>query len=277
MLTIIPVKNMRKLFNEDILIYILCILSYVLLTRVVCQYYNETINDAYYKPGRILLYLLYTSELIFVFLFTPFFSLKKFTFVECQITKLRESNDRLNTMLNKKCFIEIIVKSFVLLSIFHIITLFSIRDNLYFSYQSFFVILFVLTVFLVFVVSYTSFLVLLTRNLCLSIAFFYFTIITVFCCLFFISTLIDIVDNPTPLINFTLNINPMLAISSVLNFSLYSLGPFHEATNFEAFDFTCPHWMTHVVSYFALSILFFIGIFLISTVYQKNIRNNKFA
>ncbi len=76
MLTIIPAKNMRKLFNEDIVIYVLCILSYALLTRVVFQYYYETINDAYYKPDRILLYLLYTSELIFVFLFTPIFTLK---------------------------------------------------------------------------------------------------------------------------------------------------------------------------------------------------------
>ncbi len=260
---------MQKLFNEEFLIYILCVLSYVLLIRVVFQYY-EIINDVYYKPDKVLLYLLYTSELIFIFLFTPVFTLKNFGTIEKQISETHIKNVWLNSLINKKLFFGIIVKAFILLSMFHIIVVFATRNNSYFSYQSFFVVLFLLSVFLFFLIAYTLFLIVLTRNLCLSIVVSYFTIISIFGCLFFITPLIDIVDNPTPIINLTMDINPMLAISSATNLSLFRLGPFREVTNFEGFDYTYPHWAVHLVSYFILSILFFIGTFSINALYLKN-------
>ncbi len=265
---------MRKFLNEEILIYIVCVSSYVLLIRVVFQYF-ETINDVYYKPDRIFLYLLYTGELIFISLFTPVFTLKKFSILNKQITKIRITGDHLKTLINKKFFLEIIIKAFVLLGMFHLITVFSIYDNPYFSYQSFFMILFVNSVFLIFIVAYTSFLMVLSRYLCLSIAVSYFTIISIFGCLCFVSPFIDIVDNPTPFINLTLYINPMLAISSVLNLSLFSLGPFNEITNVEGFDYTYPHWSIHVVSYLVFSILLFIGTLIIGTLFLKNFKNRK--
>ena len=78
---LIPVMRKYKLFSEVTVFYVLCVLSYAMLTGVIFQYF-ETIKVDFYKPDRILLYLIYTGELLFIFLFSPIFVLKQFTAIE---------------------------------------------------------------------------------------------------------------------------------------------------------------------------------------------------
>ena len=268
---LIPAMRKRKLFNEVTVIYLLCVLSYVMLTGVVYQYY-ETISIDYYKPEKILLYLIYTGELLFIVLFSPIFALKQFTAIDEKVVKMHAINVHLKTRLSKQFFFEIILKSFILLSIFHIISSFLIYNNIYFSFQSSLMMLLVTFVFSLFIVAFTSFLIVLSRNVYFSIAVTYLTIITAFGCIFFVVLLIDQLDNPTPIINFSLDISPMIAVTSLLNLNLFRLGPFYKIINFEMFKHNYPHWSVHVVTYLTLTILFFIGIFLLNKFNKKNIK-----
>lgn len=260
---------MYKELTEEILIYVLCVLAYVLLLRVIFQYY-ETIKLELYKPDKILLQLLHTGELIFLFLFSPIFTLKQFVSIGKQTAKMQAIYIRLKTSLNIRFFLKIIIKVFILLSIFHIISVLSTRNNVFFSYHSSFVMLFMLFVFSLFMVSYTSFLIVISRNLCFSIAVTYLTIIGILGCVFFISPFLDLVGNPTHIIDLTLDINPMLAIASLLNFDLLRWGPFYETAQIGMFRFNYPHWGVHVVSYLTLSLLLFAGTFTLNRFKHKS-------
>jgi hypothetical protein len=258
----------HKLFNEVTVIYLLCVLSYVMLTGVIYQYY-ETIKADSFKPEKILLYLLYTGELLFVVLFSPIFAFKQFAAIDAKITKTHAINVHHNTSFGKQFFLEIIHKLFILLSIFHIISLFSIYKNTYFSFQSCLMILLVIFILSLFIAAFTSFLIVSSGNVSFSIAAVYITIIGIFGCVFFISPLLDLVSDPTCVINLTLNINPMMAIASILKFDLLRWGIFYESSQIGLFRFSYPHWSFHVLSYLALSISFFVGTFLLSKYYKK--------
>lgn len=267
-----PTRSKSKLFNEEIFIYALCILAYILLLSVVFQYY-ETIKTHFFKPDRLLLYLHYTGELLLIFLFSPIFTIKLFIARENKSTKIRPINIQIKTLMDKKICFKIIIKAFILIGIFHLISLFQTCNNGYFTYEGYFKILFMLSVFSLFIVAYTLFLVVISRSLCFSIAVVYLTIVSIFGCLFFISPLVDLVDNPTYIINLALNINPMMAIASLLNFDLLRWGPFYETAQIGMFRFSYPHWGVHVVSYLTLSIILFIGTFLLNNYSIKNVKS----
>lgn len=265
---LIPKKSKSKLFNEEILIYLLCMVSYIILLSVVSQY-CETKNTFFFKPDRILIYLLYSGELLFIFLFSPIFVLTQFTAIDEKNGKKKAINIYSKASFSKQVFFEIILKAFILLTIFHIISFFSIYSNIYFSLPSFFMIVPVLFVFSLFIIAYTSFLIVMSRNISFSIATVYITIIGIFGCIFFISPLLDMVSDPTPVINLTLIINPMMAIASLLNLNIFRLDPFYEITNIEMFEYNYPHWNIHVASYLMLSILFFTGTLLLSRYHNE--------
>lgn len=273
---LIPTRSRIKFFNEGIFFYILCILSYILLLGVVFQYI-ETIKADFYKPDKILLYLLYTGELLFIFLFSPIFVLTQITAKESQPTRVPSINFCMQTLQHKKFFIKIIIKAFILISIFHLISLLSTYSNPFFSLPSFFMMVIVSFVCSLFIMAYTSFLLVVTRNLFFSIAVAYITIIGIFGCVFFISPLLDLVENPTTIIDLTLNVSPMMAIASLLHLSIFRMGPFYEITNIEMFEYHYPHWSVHVASYFTLSILFFVGTFLLNNFCIKKLRRKKLS
>ncbi|TWU32133.1 hypothetical protein S225a_18970 [Candidatus Brocadiaceae bacterium S225] len=258
----------RKLFYEAMVIYLLCVLSYVMLTGVIYQYY-ETIKADSFKPEKILLYLLYTAELLFIVLFSPIFALKQFAAIDAKITKTHATTVHSDTSFSNQFLFEIILKSFILLSIFHIISLFSIYKNTFFSFQGYLMMLLVIFILSLFIAAFTSFLIFSSRNVSFSIAAVYITIIGIFGCVFFISPLLDLVSDPTCIINLTLNINPMMAIASILKFDLLRWGIFYESSQIGLFRFSYPHWSIHVLSYLALFILFFAGTFLLSNYYKK--------
>jgi hypothetical protein len=266
---LIPVKSKSRFFNEEILIYILCVLSYFLLLSVVFRYY-ETVKDDFFKPDKILLCLLYTGELLFVFLFSPIFALKQITANGNKSTKIQPINVHMQTLPYKKFFFKIIIKAFVLICIFHVISLFSIYNNSFFSLPRFFMMVILFFVCSLFITAYTSFLIVITRNIFFTIAATYITIIGILGCVFFISPLLDLVGNPTSVINLTLNINPMMAIASILNFDLLRWGPFYESAQIGMFRFSYPHWSVHVLSYLALSVLFFAGSFILRNLHIKS-------
>ncbi len=266
---LIPAKSKSRFFNEEILIYILCVLSYILLLSVVFRYY-ETVKYDFFKSNKILLYLLYTGELLFIFLFSPIFALKQNTANGNKSTKMQPVNFDMQALQYKGLFFKIIIKAFILICTFHIISFFSIYNDSFFSLSNHFMLAILFFVCSLFITAYTSFLIVITRELFFSIAVTYITIIGVFGCIFFTSPLLDLVGNPTPIINLTLNINPMMAIASILNLNIFRMGPFYEITNIEMFEYHYPHWSVHVVTYLTLSILFIAVTFLSSHFYNKN-------
>ncbi len=273
---LIPAKPENRFLNEEMLIYILCILSYILLIGVVFKYF-ETVRADFFKPDKILLYLLYTGELLFIFLFSPIFVLTQFAVKENQSTKMLSINIQMHVLKNYKSFIRIIIKTFILICTFHIISLISIYNNPLFSLPGFYMMVIVFFVCSLFITAYTSFLITISRNVCFSIAVTYLTIIGIFGSVFFISPLLDLVGNPTQLINLSLNINPMMAIISILNFDLLRWGPFYESVQIGMFRFTYPHWSVHVFSYLTLSVVFFVGAFFLSGFYIKNPKSGKLS
>jgi hypothetical protein len=247
-----------------------------MLTGVIYQYY-ETIKADTFKPDKILLYLLYSGELLFVFLFSPIFALTQFTAKENQVSELQSINFNMQNLWNKKNFLETILKSFILVGIFHVISLFSIYNNSFFSLPSFLMMIFLLFVCSFLITNFTFFLIVFSRNISFSVAVVYITIIGIFGCVFFISPLLDLLGNPTPLINLTLNINPMMAIASILDLSIFRLGPFYKITKIEMFEYHYPHWSIHVASYLMFSILFTVGTVVLRSYYITNLKNRKLS
>ena len=129
--------------------------------------------------------------------------------------------------------------------------------------------LLVITVLSLFIIGFTSFLVIIFRNVSFSIAATYLTITGIFGCVFFISPLLNLVSNPTSVINLALNINPLMAIASILDFDLLRWGIFYESAQIGLFRFSYPHWSVHVLSYLALSIFLYTGILLLTKYYGK--------
>ena len=265
---LIQTRPKRKSFNKELITYALCVLSYVMLTGAVYQYYG-TIKADSFKPDLILLFLLYTGELFFILLFSPIFALTQFTTVENQSTKNQSINIHMQTLRRKNLFIEAIIKVFILICVFHLISLSSIYNNAYFTFRSYLMMLLVITVLSLFIIGFTSFLVIIFRNVSFSIAATYLTITGIFGCVFFISPLLNLVSNPTSVINLALNINPLMAIASILDFDLLRWGIFYESAQIGLFRFSYPHWSVHVLSYLALSISLYTLILLLTKYYVK--------
>ena len=265
---LIQTRPKSKSFNREIITYALCVLSYVMLTGAVYQYYG-TIKADSFKPDLILLFLLYTGELFFILLFSPIFALTQFTTVENQSTKNQSINFQMQTLRRKNFFTEAIIKVFILICIFHLISLSSTYNNAYFTFRSYLMMLLVITTLSLFIIGFTSFLVIISRNVSFSIAVTYLTITGIFGCLFFISPLLDLVSNPTSVINLALNINPLMAISSILDFDLLRWGIFYESAQIGLFRFSYPHWSVHVLSYLALSIFLYTVTLLLTKYYGK--------
>ena len=265
---LIQTRPKSKSFNREIITYALCVLSYVMLMGVVYQYY-KTIKADSFKPDLLLLFLLYTGELFFLLLFSPIFALTQFTTVENQSIKNQSINFHMQTLRMKNSFTEAIIKDFILICIFHLISLSSTYNNAYFTFQGYLMMLLVITTLSLFIIGFTSFLVIISRNVSFSIAVTYFIITGIFGCVFFISPLLDLVSNPTSVINLALNINPLMAISSILDFDLLRWGIFYESTQIGLFRFSYPHWSVHVLSYLALSIFLYTGILLLTKYYGK--------
>jgi hypothetical protein len=265
---LIQTRPKSKSFNREIITYALCVLSYVMLMGVVYQYY-KTIKADSFKPDLLLLFLLYTGELFFLLLFSPIFALTQFTTVENQSIKNQSINFHMQTLRMKNSFTEAIIKDFILICIFHLISLSSTYNNAYFTFHGYLMMLLVITTLSLFIIGFTSFLVITSRNVSFSIAVTYLTITGIFGCLFFISPLLDLVSNPTSVINLALNINPLMAISSILDFDLLRWGIFYESVQIGLFRFSYPHWSVHVLSYLALSIFLYTGILLLTKYYGK--------
>jgi hypothetical protein len=265
---LIQTRPKSKNYNREIITYALCVLSYVMLTGVVYQYYG-TIKADSFKPDLLLLFLLYTGELFFLLLFSPIFALTQFTTVENQSTKNRSINFPMQALRMKNCFTETTIKVFILIGIFHLISLSSMYNNAYFTFQGYLMMLLVITTLSLFIIGFTSFLVIISRNVSFSIAVTYLTITGIFGCVFFISPLLDLVSNPTSVINLALNINPLMAIASILDFDLLRWGIFYESVQIGQFRFSYPHWSVHVLSYLALSISLYTWILLLTKYYVK--------
>ena len=265
---LIQTRPKRKSFNKELITYALCVLSYVMLTGAVYQYYG-TIKADSFKPDLILLFLLYTGELFFILLFSPIFALTQFTTVENQSTKNQSINFQMQTLRRKNFFTEAIIKVFILICVFHLISLSSTYNNAYFTFRSYLMMLLVITTLSLFIIGFTSFLVIISRNVSFSIAVTYLTITGISGCVFFISPLLDLMSNPTSVINLALKINPMMAIASILDFDLLRWGIFYESTQIGLFRFSYPHWSVHVLSYLALSIFLYTGILLLTKYYVK--------
>ena len=265
---LIQTRPKSKSVNREIITYALCIISYVMLTGVIYQYYG-TIKANSFKPDLLLLFLLYTGELFFILLFSPIFALTQFTTVENQSTKNQSINFQMQTLRRKNFFTEAIIKVFILICVFHLISLSSTYNNAYFTFQGYLMMLLVITTLSLFIIGFTSFLVIIFRNVSFSIAATYLTITGIFGCVFFISPLLDLVSNPTSVINLALNINPLMAISSILDFDLLRWGIFYESAQIGLFRFSYPHWSVHVLSYLALSIFLYTGILLLTKYYVK--------
>ena len=265
---LIQTRPKRKSFNKELITYALCVLSYVMLTGAVYQYYG-TIKADSFKPDLILLFLLYTGELFFILLFSPIFALTQFTTVENQSTKNQSINFQMQTLRRKNFFTEAIIKVFILICVFHLISLSSTYNNAYFTFRSYLMMLLVITTLSLFIIGFTSFLVIISRNVSFSIAVTYLTITGISGCVFFISPLLDLMSNPTSVINLALKINPMMAIASILDFDLLRWGIFYESTQIGLFRFSYPHWSVHILSYLALSIFLYTGILLLTKYYGK--------
>ena len=265
---LIQTRPKRKSFNKELITYALCVLSYVMLTGAVYQYYG-TIKADSFKPDLILLFLLYTGELFFILLFSPIFALTQFTTVENQSTKNQSINFQMQTLRRKNFFTEAIIKVFILICVFHLISLSSTYNNAYFTFRSYLMMLLVITVLSLFIIGFTSFLVIIFRNVSFSIAATYLTITGISGCVFFISPLLDLMSNPTSVINLALKINPMMAIASILDFDLLRWGIFYESTQIGLFRFSYPHWSVHVLSYLALSIFLYTVTLLLTKYYGK--------
>ena len=265
---LIQTRPKSKSFNREIITYALCVLSYVMLTGVVYQYYG-TIKADLFKPDLLLLFLIYTGELFFILLFSPIFALTQFTTVENQSTKNQSINIHMQTLRRKNFFTEAIIKVFILICVFHLISLSSTYNNAYFTFRSYLMMLLVITVLSLFIIGFTSFLVIIFRNVSFSIAATYLTITGIFGCVFFISPLLNLVSNPTSVINLALNINPLMAIASILDFDLLRWGIFYESAQIGLFRFSYPHWSVHILSYLALSIFLYTGILLLTKYYGK--------
>ena len=265
---LIQTRPKRKSFNKELITYALCVLSYVMLTGAVYQYYG-TIKADSFKPDLILLFLLYTGELFFILLFSPIFALTQFTTVENQSTKNQSINFQMQTLRRKNFFTEAIIKDFILICIFHLISLSSTYNNAYFTFRSYLMMLLVITTLSLFIIGFTSFLVIISRNVSFSIAVTYLTITGISGCVFFISPLLDLMSNPTSVINLALKINPMMAIASILDFDLLRWGIFYESTQIGLFRFSYPHWSVHVLSYLALSIFLYTVTLLLTKYYGK--------
>jgi hypothetical protein len=265
---LIQTRPKRKSFNKELITYALCVLSYVMLTGAVYQYYG-TIKADSFKPDLILLFLLYTGELFFILLFSPIFALTQFTTVENQSTKNQSINFQMQTLRRKNFFTEAIIKVFILICVFHLISLSSTYNNAYFTFRSYLMMLLVITTLSLFIIGFTSFLVIISRNVSFSIAVTYLTITGISGCVFFISPLLDLMSNPTSVINLALKINPMMAIASILDFDLLRWGIFYESTQIGLFRFSYPHWSVHVLSYLALSIFLYTVTLLLTKYYGK--------
>ena len=265
---LIQTRPKSKSFNREIITYALCIISYVMLTGVIYQYYG-TIKANSFKPDLLLLFLIYTGELFFILLFSPIFALTQFTTVENQSTKNQSINIHMQTLRRKNLFIEAIIKVFILICVFHLISLSSIYNNAYFTFRSYLMMLLVITTLSLFIIGFTSFLVIISRNVSFSIAVTYLTITGISGCVFFISPLLDLMSNPTSVINLALKINPMMAIASILDFDLLRWGIFYESTQIGLFRFSYPHWSVHVLSYLALSIFLYTVTLLLTKYYGK--------
>jgi len=265
---LIQTRPKRKSFNKELITYALCVLSYVMLTGVVYQYYG-TIKADLFKPDLLLLFLIYTGELFFILLFSPIFALTQFTTVENQSTKNQSINFQMQTLRRKNFFTEAIIKVFILICVFHLISLSSTYNNAYFTFRSYLMMLLVITTLSLFIIGFTSFLVIISRNVSFSIAVTYLTITGISGCVFFISPLLDLMSNPTSVINLALKINPMMAIASILDFDLLRWGIFYESTQIGLFRFSYPHWSVHVLSYLALSIFLYTVTLLLTKYYGK--------
>ncbi|MBT3749519.1 MAG: hypothetical protein HOG34_11090 [Bacteroidetes bacterium] len=265
---LIQTRPKSKSVNREIITYALCIISYVMLTGVIYQYYG-TIKANSFKPDLLLLFLLYTGELFFILLFSPIFALTQFTTVENQSTKNQSINFQMQTLRRKNFFTEAIIKVFILICVFHLISLSSTYNNAYFTFRSYLMMLLVITTLSLFIIGFTSFLVIISRNVSFSIAVTYLTITGISGCVFFISPLLDLMSNPTSVINLALKINPMMAIASILDFDLLRWGIFYESTQIGLFRFSYPHWSVHVLSYLALSIFLYTVTLLLTKYYGK--------
>ena len=142
-------------------------------------------------------------------------------------------------------------------------------NNAYFTFQGYLMMLLVITTLSLFIIGFTSFLVIISRNVSFSIAVTYLTITGISGCVFFISPLLDLMSNPTSVINLALKINPMMAIASILDFDLLRWGIFYESTQIGLFRFSYPHWSVHVLSYLALSIFLYTVTLLLTKYYGK--------